>query len=148
MNCKYSNLNKKTSITLNKWKKWIKYIYNDMINSLDKWDVFYRITSETNVDKINNEYIPKDYKIKRDKKEIERYIIMTDKTAKEKKPKLEREIKIVDTTNWWFDDNIIFTIYKNKVSLIDFNSETSILIESNEFSNFLEKVFKLLYKKL
>lgn len=148
MNSKYNNINKKTNITLNKWLKWIQNTYNDMINSLNKWDIFYRITSEVDVDKINNFYIPKGYKKKRDEKEIERYIIMTEKTAKRKKNKLEREIKIIDDLNWTFDDNIIFTIYKNKLSLIDFNTETSIIIESNEFSFFLKKVFKILFKKL
>jgi len=148
MNWKYSNLKNKTNIVFNKWKKWIANIYNDIVNTLDNWDVFYRITSEIDVDKINNYYIPKWYKQRRDKKGIERYIIMTDKTAKYKKPKLEREIKIIDEASWKFDNNVIFTIYKNKISLIDFNSETSILIESNEFTDFMKKIFKLLYKKL
>ena len=100
------------------------------------------------VDKINNYYIPKWYKEQRDRKEIERYIIMTEKTASKKKPKLEREIKVLKKDDIEFNDNIIFTIYKNKTALIDFNSETSILIESKEISWFMEKVFKLLFKKL
>ena len=148
MSSKYSSLNKKTNIIMNKWKKGIAHIYNDMVNTLDKWEVFYRITSEKDVDKINDYYIPKWYKKKRDEKEIERYIIMTEDTAIKKKKKLERQIKILDNKSLNFDDNIIFTIYKNKVSLIDFNSETSILIESSEFSVFLEKIFMLLFKKL
>lgn len=145
---KYEQSEKKTTIKFNKWLKWIQNIYNDIINSCNKWDVFYRITSEKDVEKINNYYIPKDYKEKRDKKWIERYIIMSDKTAQEKKPKLEREIKIIDSKKENFDDNIIFTIYADKVSFIDFNTETSILIESKEIAEFQKKIFKLLFKKL
>lgn len=145
---KYQKSEKKTTIIFNKWLKWIQNIYNDIVNSCEKWDVFYRITSERDVEKINNYYIPKDYKEKRDKKQIQRYIIMSEKTAQEKKPKLEREIKIINEKKEMFDDNIIFTIYANKVSFIDFNTETSILIESKEIAEFQKKIFKLLFKKL
>lgn len=144
----YEKSEKKTTILFNKWLKGIQNIYTDIVNSCEKWDVFYRITSERDVEKINNYYIPKDYKEKRDKKWIQRYIIMSDKTAQEKKPKLEREIKIIDSKKENFDDNIIFTIYADKVSFIDFNSETSILIESKEIAEFQKKIFKLLFKKL
>jgi len=145
---KYQKSEKKTTIVLNTWLKGIQNIYNDIVNSCEKWDVFYRITSERDVEKINNYYIPKDYKEKRDKKWIQRYIIMSDTTAQEKKPKLEREIKIIDSKKENFDDNIIFTIYADKVSFIDFNRETSILIESKEIAEFQKKIFKLLFKKL
>lgn len=145
---KYNKSDKKTSILFNKWLKWIQNIYNDIINSCEKWDTFYRITSEKDVEKINNYYIPKDYKEKRDKKELQRYIIMSDNTAKEKKPKLEREIKIINSKKENFDDNIIYTIYSDKISFIDFNNEVSILIESKEIAEFQKKIFKLLFKNL
>jgi hypothetical protein len=73
---------------------------------------------------------------------------MTDKTASYKKPKLEREIKIIDGKKEDFTDNIIFTIYANKISFVDFNTETSIIIESQEIAEFQKKIFKLLFKKL
>lgn len=144
----YSNLEKKTTIKLSKWLKWINEVYDDIINSMEKWEIFYRITSELDVDKVNNYYIPKWYKEKRDKKDIQRIIIMTDKTALKKKPKLEREIKIIDSKKEDFDDNIIYTIYSDKISFVDLNSETSIIIESKEIADFQRKIFKMLYKKL
>lgn len=144
----FNKIEKKTNITLNTWLKWIQNTYNDVVESLKKWETFYRITSELDSEKTNNYYIPKDYKTKRDKKEIQRYIIMTDKTASYKKPKLEREIKIIDGQKEDFTDNIIFTIYANKISFIDFNTETSIIIESKEIAEFQKKIFKLLFKKL
>ena len=75
-------------------------------------------------------------------------IIFSDNIASQKIPKLEREMKIIDSKTMRFDDNIIFTIYGNKISLIDFNKETCIIIESKELAEFQEKVFKLLFKKL
>lgn len=144
----FNRIEKKTNITLNTWLKWIQNTYNDVVESLEKWETFYRITSELDTEKTNNYYIPKDYKTKRDKKEIQRYIIMTDKTASYKKPKLEREIKIIDGKKEDFTDNIIFTIYADKISFVDFNTETSIIIESQEIAEFQKKIFKLLFKKL
>jgi hypothetical protein len=47
-----------------------------------------------------------------------------------------------------FDDNINFTIYDDKISFIDFNTETSILIESKELADFQKKIFKMFYKRL
>lgn len=144
----FNKLEKKTTIKLSKWLKWINEVYDDIVNSMQKWETFYRITSELDVDKVNNYYIPKWYKEKRDKKDIQRFIIMSDKTAQKKKPKLEREIKIIDSKKDDFDDNIIYTIYADKISFVDLNSETSIIIESKEIADFQRKIFKMLYKKL
>jgi hypothetical protein len=110
--------------------------------------MFYRISSEINSQEIFDTYLPKNYHRDRDKKEIERMIIYSDKTAALKQKKLEREMRTIDSKVMRFDDNIIFTIYGDKISLIDFNKETAIIIESPEMARFQEKVFKLLFKKL
>ncbi len=148
LDAKYKSINIATSASVRKWIKSIHNIYKDITHTLDKWDMFYRVTSELDVEKINNYYIPKWYKQDRDKKQIERYIIMSEKTAQFKKPKLEREIKIVNKKDALLDDNIIYTIYWDKISLIDFNTETSILIENKQIADFQRKLFKLLFKKL
>ena len=81
------NLDKKPNITYNEWKKGISHVFNDIIDSQNKWDVFYRIISEIDTEKINKEYLPKNYREKRDKKELERYAIMSSNAAKNKKPR-------------------------------------------------------------
>lgn len=145
---KYQNIEKKPNVIYNQWKKWIKNVFNDIIESSNPKDVFYRITSEVDVEKINSEYLPKDYREKRDKKELERYVIMSSKASTKKSPKLERELKIIPSNIDDFQDNILMTIYANKVWYIDFNTETSIIIESKEIADFQKKLFKLLYKSL
>lgn len=145
---KYINLEKKTSIIFNTWKKWIGNIYDDIVNTIPKWWVFYRITSEVDSDLIAKNFIPKSYKEKRDKKNIERFLIMSENVIKYKKPKLEREEKIITNDIDDFDDNITFTIYEDKISFIDFNTQTSILIESKELADFQKKIFKMFYKRL
>lgn len=144
----YWNLNKKPIITYDEGKKWITNVFNDIIDSSKKWDTFYRITSETDVEKINNEYLPKDYREKRDKKDLERYVIMSSNAAKIKRPRLEREIKVIPENSVEFKDNVLMSIYANKIAFIDFNTETSIIIENKDIADFQKKIFKLLYKNL
>jgi sugar-specific transcriptional regulator TrmB len=145
---KFNSLDSDTNIVFKKWRTGIKNVYNDIINTLWHNDTYYRITSETDVNRIKEHYQPYDYIKKRDDKEIERMIITSEKTSKLKVPKLERDIKIIENNIDMFDDNISFTIYWEKLSFIDFNTETSIIIESPELSWFFKKVFKILYKKL
>ena len=145
---KYSNLDKKPNVIYNQWAKWIRNIFNDIVDSQNKWDIFYRITSETDVEKINQQYLPKDYREKRDKKELERYVIMSSHAASIKKPRLERELRIIPKNIDDFQDNIFMTIYANKVAFVDFNTETSILIENKDIADFQKKLFKLLFKSL
>ena len=145
---KYANLNNKPTVTYNQWKKWITHVFTDIVESLKKWDVFYRITSETDVEKINREYLPKNYREKRDQKQLERYVIMSSNAALKKQSRWERDLKVIPSNIDSFEDNILMTIYSNKVWFIDFNTETSILIESKEIANFQKKLFKLLFKSL
>lgn len=144
----YWNLDKKPIVIYNEWKKWITNIFNDIVNSSKKGDTFYRITSETNVEKINDEYLPKDYREKRDKKDLERYVIMSPNAAKLKKARLEREIKVIPEKIFEFQDNVLMTIYAHKIAFIDFNTETSIIIENKDIADFQKKIFRLLFKSL
>ena len=50
-------------------------------------------------------------------------MIYSDYAASQKKIKLEREMKSIDSRVMRFDDNIMFTIYGNKLSFIDFNKD-------------------------
>jgi len=144
----YSNIDKKPTIVYNQGKSWITNLFNDIVESTKKWDVFYRVTSEVDTDFINQNYLPKDYREKRDKKDLERYVIMSSKSAKSKKNRLERELKVIPENIDEFQDDILMTIYANKVWFIDFNTETSIIIENKQIAEFQKKLFKLLYKSL
>lgn len=145
---KYSNLENKTHITFGQGKTAIRNIYHDVLSTFPNGGTFFRISSEVNSQEIFDTFLPKWYREERDKRGIERMIIYSDKTAALKQKKLEREMRTIDSSVMKFDDNINFTIYGNKISLIDYNKETAIVIESPEMARFQEKVFKLLFKKL
>lgn len=145
---KYSQIDKKPKILYSEWAKWIKHVFSDIVESQKKWDVFYRITSETDTEKINNEYLPKNYREKRDKKELQRYVIMSSKAAKIKNQRLDRDLIVVPEKYDLFDDNVFMSIYSDKVAYIDFNTETSIIIEDKQIARFQEKLFRMLYRSL
>lgn len=145
---KYKNSQNKTNIVFGTGKKAIENMYHDVLSTFPKGGTFYRISSEVNSQDIFDTYLPKWYRAERDRRGIERMIIYSDTTAALKQKKLEREMKSVSSKLMKFDDNINFTIYGDKLWLIDYNKETAIIIESPEMARFQEKIFKLLFKKL
>ncbi len=145
---KYKNSENQTNIVFWKGKKAIENTYYDLLSTLWRDWEFLRITSEIDDKRIKSEFQPRDYLTKRDSLWIQRSLILSEWAYKQKKRKLEREEKVVNSKDIMLDDNIMFTIYGDKLSLIDFNKETAIIIESPEMARFQEKVFKLLFKKL
>lgn len=143
----HSSAAKRPNVKYQEWKKSITYVFSDIINTLSKWDVFYRISSEKDVDKANS-YLPKDYREKRDKKQLERYVIMSENSSSSKKPRLEREMVTIPPALDEFIDNVQMIIYGNKVAFIDFNSEASIIIENAFIAGFQLKIFKMLFWSL
>ena len=143
----YLSIEKKPKVIYSSGKKWIMHVFSDIVNSLEKWGIFYRITSETNTHKVND-FLPKNYRELRDKKQLERYVIMSHKAALTKKPRLERELVAIPEEYDQFRDDIFMTIYANKVAYIDFNTQSSIIIENKQIAKFQEKAFMLMFKSL
>ena len=127
--------------------KAISYVHEDVVNTLKKGDVFYRISSERDVDRANS-YLPADYRTKRDKKELERYVIMSNAGSTKKRPRLEREIVVIPPEYDEFVDDVSMTVYGNKVAFIEYNTEASIIIENAFIAQFQTKIFKLLHTSL
>lgn len=131
------------------WKSWIRNIFLDIWNTLNKWDVFYRYSSRNNVNKTSIDKKEYDkYKKLRDEKKLERMVITNDYLNNLKENKLDKEVVIVPKNFDIFEDNITKIIYANKVAIIDYNSEESFIIESYIFANFEKKLFKLLFNFL
>lgn len=144
---KFLSIDKKPKVTYLKWEKWITYVFSDIVNSLNTWDIFYRITSEIDTEYVDK-LLPKNYREIRDKKKLERYVIMSEKAAKNKKPRLERDLVVIPEKYDEFRDNIFMTIYGSKVAYIDFTTKSSIIIENKQIAKFQEKAFKLLFNSL
>ena len=97
----YNYLWKKPKVIYQEGKKWISFVFADIVNTLSKGEVFYRISSEKNVEKANT-YLPKDYRQKRDQKQLERYVIMSESWATEKNTTFRTWIGYHTSAVWWF----------------------------------------------
>jgi sugar-specific transcriptional regulator TrmB len=145
---KFKNQKNNTDIYFWKGIKAIQYSYQDILDTLwEKW-IFYRITWENSPKLIEQKYIPSNYKKERDTLGIRRQIILSEKAFALKQRKLERHEKIVRDKDCILDDDTMFTIYGDKVALVDFKKETVVIIDNPEISAFQKKIFELLYKKL
>lgn len=126
--------------------KGIRAVFDDVVVSCTTGEVFYRYTSELDLDKVNS-FLPKDYRARRDAKKLERFVISNHISGNQKKKRLERTIKFI-TQNDPFNQNIIELIYANKIAIIDLNTETSLIIENESIAAFQKVIFRNLYKHL
>lgn len=124
----------------------IKNIYSDVVHSLDKDESYYRYSSALTLSR--KKYVPKDYRSVRDKKDLNRYIITDSESLKRSSNRLGKSMKSIPKDSDLFDLDITQIIYGNKVSLVDYNSKTTITIENEMIARFQEKIFKLLFGKL
>jgi sugar-specific transcriptional regulator TrmB len=125
----------------------IQSVFDDVINHTPKGGTFYRYTSEQNLDEVNK-YLSKDYRLKRDKKKLERLVISNPLSGKQKRPRLERFIKYIASEKSQFDQNIIQLVYGSRVAFINLNDEQAYIIEDKQLADFQTVIFNQLYKKL
>lgn len=144
---KYENLSSDISVSYQEGKNAVTRVFDDIIETLPENSVFYRVSAEDDVEMANT-YLPKDYRERRDKKSLERYVIMSSKAAQAKLPRLERELVVIPRSIDEFDENVSMTIYGNKIAYIDFTHKSSIIIENPMIAEFQKKLFKLTYKYL
>lgn len=137
---------KKEVLFLNGFKG-IRAAFDDVIDHSPRSSVFYRYTSEKDLDAVNR-YLSKNYRARRDKKKLERLVISNPVSGARKKPRLERFIKFIPSASGLFDQNIIQLVYGNRISLIDLNTERVLIIENKMLADFQKVIFEQLYKKL
>lgn len=141
----YNSKEVKPNIKFYEWKKGIKTLFLDILDTLKPWDTYYRYTSRR---WLNYDLYPKDYNKKIDEKWLFRYVITNEAVAKSKEKREKREMVIIPKDVYIYDDNINKIIYKDKIAVVDFNSLTAFIIENKILAWFEENLFKLLFKKL
>ncbi|MFA7194033.1 MAG: helix-turn-helix domain-containing protein [Candidatus Paceibacterota bacterium] len=136
----------KPDVTFSEGKEAIQKTYSDIPKSLKKDDMYYRYMPVSKL--YRSKYIPKNYREERDKKGLERLIITSKHTMHAKSNHLTRSVKAVPPTFDLFEYEMSLTMYKDKVVLVDFETESVIEIKHQRFAEFQKKVFKLLFSKL
>jgi len=144
----YDNRNPRPKIKFYEGEKVISWVYEDVLATCKKGDIFYRYESPKDYAK-NDQHLPPAY-FERicHKKEIQKFVITNEKTAKNKPKVIERISHFVPTKYDLFEYDITQIVYNNKVAFIDFNSNTAWIIENAMFAKFQRQVFKLLFGKL
>lgn len=128
-------------------KENIKHLFSDLIHTLKKGEVFYRYSARK--ESLDGEkYLPLGYRAMRDAKQLQRFVITNSTTAKHKRPRLERAIKIIPEKFGLFGDNVTIIIYSNKVATIDYSTETATVIDNPKIASFQKKLFKILFELL
>lgn len=143
----HARTEKRPNVRYMEGRKAITFVFDDIVNTLKKGDVFYRVSSERDVARANS-YLSPDYREKRDRKELERYVIMSENQSMEKKPRMERELVTIPPEYDEFTDDVQMIVYANKVAFIEYNTEATIIIENSFIAEFQKKLFKLLFKAL
>ena len=143
----YQSKDKQPLVKFLEGKEGIIFVFDDLVTSLKRGDIFYRYSSAKDTKKAND-YLPKDYRKKRDQKQLERFVITSEETAKTKKPRLERDVKVISNKDNPFKYNITQVIYGDKVAFVDYNTETTLIIENPIIAEFQKMIFKSLYRKL
>ena len=128
-------------------KEGLRFAFNDILDSQKRGNVFYRYSSKKSITAAEK-YMPRDWRISRDAKQLQRLMI-TDAVAEwQKKPSLTHFHKLLPPDAGLLNDNIAEVIYANKVAFADFDSEVAVIIEDPMIADFQRKLFKVLYKLL
>ncbi len=127
-------------------KHGISFIFEDLVRTLKKGDIFYRYSAPRDLG-MAEKYLPGNYRKIRDEKQLERFVITGPAIAQQKKSRLERGLKVLPKIEDG-EFNITQIIYGNKVAMINYESESAVLIEDRLIANFQKMIFKSLYSKL
>lgn len=141
----YTSDSSRPTVTTIEWENFWKLIFEDIVNTLEKWETYMRYSSRTTQQGIEK-YLA--YRKTRDDKDIQRLIITGKDNAIKKPKRLNHEIRIIPEDFDLFDDNIGKAIYKDKVAILDYNTQTSFIIQNQKFADFEKKVFQLLFRYL
>ncbi len=128
-------------------KEGIRGVFYDMVSSLKKGELYYRYTSSRGREN-DEKYLPANYRKIRDSKKLERFVISNVKRAAQKKPRMERAMRLVPPEFDLFEDDVTLLMYQDKVAYIDYNTETATVIQNKMIAIFQIKIFKLLYSRL
>jgi len=144
----YTSSEKRPKIRFLEGKDGTKRIFDDVVRSLKKEEIFYRYSSNKDGNEKKDKYLPRIYRQMRDEKKLQREVITNDQTAVHKKPNLDRFVKVMPSDFGPFEHNITEIIYGDKIAFIDYNSETAMIIESKRIAEFQKQIFKTFYKKI
>lgn len=125
----------------------VTYALNDIVDTLKKGGIYYRFRPASCA-KMQDSYITPRYRNIRKEKELQRFWITNEQTAKQASKQIDRHSRIIPESSGLFDYDLNLTIYADKVAYIDFANEAAVIIENKQIAEFQKHIFKMLYKSL
>ncbi len=140
---------KKPSVRLLEGQGSVDHAILAIPQALKKGDTYYRYSAR-DVDGVHqmSPRLLEAYKNKRALKQLERYVITNKKNYEQKHEALDRAIKIVPPEFDLFQQNVSQFVYGDKVLLVDYNTDTALVIENPALAEFQKKIFQLLFRLL
>lgn len=146
LNNKYTTKSKRPIVTFAEGEKSIMSVFSEIVDTLHPNDTYYRYSPRLSV--AREHLVPKDYRYKRDKKNLERLVISDAKSASGFNKKLGKSVRFIPDELNIFENDVSQIIYGNKVVFIDYNSNSVISIENEMIAEFQKKLFKIVWKGL
>jgi len=128
-------------------KKGIMFVFTDIVRTLKRGETFYRYSSRKATTR-GDAYLPPIYRELRDTKQLQRWVITNEPVSKEKRPRLERAVKLIPREFDLFEYDVTQLIYGHKVAFVDYNTQTALVIENPLVARFQKKIFELLFRML
>ena len=126
--------------------------FQDFATSLKSGSSYYRYSSIKKLYAGNSNYLPRNYSaiMKVKAKSTHGFIISNELLGK------NRDRRITENQQWKtipfalnaFDHGITQMIYEDKVSFIDYNSNSAFIIENKEFAEFQKSIFMMFWDRL
>jgi sugar-specific transcriptional regulator TrmB len=135
-------------VTIRQGKQAIRALYEELVIELKKKEIYYRYHSIDTDNWTSGKYITQRARLIRDAKELERYVITNEANKKRKANRITRHIKVLPKKHDLFTHNVGQVMYGNKTAIIDYNSETATIIESEAITAFQITLFKTLFHYL
>lgn len=142
----YERVDRRPIVRFLTGKQGISFVFEDLVRTLKRGDTFYRYSAPKDLGRAEK-YLPIDYRTLRDEKKLERLVITGPTIAAKKRQRLERSIKVLQKIEGSSFD-LTQVIYGTKVALINYQSESVVLIEDPAIAEFQRMLFKALYAKL
>ncbi len=143
----YTNREDRPVMKYYEGREGIRRVFDDLLDTLKKGEVFYRYSSRRATED-GEKYLPRNYRERRDQKQLERFVITNEATSREKRKRLERALKVIPGKYGSFEYDVTQIIYGSKVAFIDYGSETASIIENPQMAAFQKHLFRVFFDSL
>lgn len=100
LKAKYKSKENRPIVKLLEGKKGITSVFDDLVKTLRRGDIFYRYSSAR---ESRDEYLPKNYRKISEGKKLERFVITNKIQASQKEPRMDRAMKVIPDEYALFD---------------------------------------------